>query len=504
MNLQIHRLTIEYFSATEPLLKGMTLTFPVGWTGMVGPNGVGKTTLMKILSGRFDRDNLRYTGTIQGPDNIYYCPQRTDDPPESSEDFLLSLYEGESSAGKLKALLNLDYDWFYRWDSLSYGERKRFQIAVALWKEPDLLLVDEPSNHLDEKGRGFLIEALRRFKGIGLIVSHDRSLLNTLCSYTLFLETSRFLILPGGVDKGLEERKKLSLHQQREYRKAKDQLSSLEKEAENRRSLAADQHKRRSKKGLDKKDHDAKAKINLVRISGKDGVGGKLLRQMDGRINQAREELNSLSLDSQQKTGLTIESRKTQRDFLFRISNQKLNLGESLTLEIPECSLAPGEKLALTGGNGSGKSSLIGLILKNLTIPREQCLYIPQELNVEEQHILISELKGLEDKEKGEIISTVSRLGSDPQRILESREFSPGEARKLKLALGIGRNPMLLILDEPTNHMDILSLTCLEEALKPLDCGLILVCHDPHFRKNLTTDLWTIKEDVIGNRLITR
>ena len=104
--------------------------------------------------------------------------------------------------------------------------------------------------------------------------------------------------------------------------------------------------------------------------------------------------------------------------------------------------------------------------------------YIPQEIGAEQSRQILADIQRLPRQELGQIMTIISRLGSRPQRLLDSAEPSPGELRKLLLALGVLRSPHLIILDEPTNHMDLVSIQCLEEALADCPCALMLVSHD--------------------------
>ena len=101
-------------------------------------------------------------------------------------------------------------------------------------------------------------------------------------------------------------------------------------------------------------------------------------------------------------------------------------------------------------------------------------------------------IRRLPGADLGRLMTVVSRLGSSPDRVIESLEPSPGETRKLLLALGITRTPHLIVMDEPTNHMDLPSIRCLEESLKNCPCSLLLVSHDRAFLKALTTKTWSI------------
>jgi ATPase subunit of ABC transporter with duplicated ATPase domains len=158
---------------SHPLFDDLSLSFPEGWTGIVGANGAGKTTLLMLAVGALEAQR----GHIERPGEALYCPQRTDSAPTALEDFLKS---SDGEACRLRGILRAGSDWACRWDSLSHGERKRAQIAVMLWRRPGILAVDEPTNHIDTHARRLLTEALQGFRGIGLLVSHDELFLKEL------------------------------------------------------------------------------------------------------------------------------------------------------------------------------------------------------------------------------------------------------------------------------------------------------------------------------------
>jgi ATPase subunit of ABC transporter with duplicated ATPase domains len=143
---------------------------------LTGASGAGKTTVLRLIDGELSPTH----GLVQRPEHIVLCPQRTDDPPERLDDFLQAT---DHAACRWRGILHLGDDWTDRWQHLSHGERKRAQIAVACWQDPDVLLVDEPTNHIDLEARQLLLDALRAFPGIGVIVSHDRDVLDTLCRH---------------------------------------------------------------------------------------------------------------------------------------------------------------------------------------------------------------------------------------------------------------------------------------------------------------------------------
>ena len=176
--IEFNAVSFHYPDQNQTLFEQLNLTFGPGWTACIGSNGSGKSTVLKLSCGELQPDS----GTILRPESCIYIPQRTDTMPPGYEDFA---YCYDSVACKLHGILSLDRDIPFRWNSLSHGERKRAQIGWALFQESSVLAVDEPTNHLDEMAMALIETALAEFKGIGILVSHDRNFSDLLCTKTL-------------------------------------------------------------------------------------------------------------------------------------------------------------------------------------------------------------------------------------------------------------------------------------------------------------------------------
>ncbi len=238
LELVAQSLTFGFDTSLEPLFRDLDLHISAGWLGVVGPNGSGKTTLLQLASGLLEPSG----GFLRRPGTAVYCPQRTDVAPEALAR-LLSSSEPASVSSRLR--LGVERDWPERWDSLSHGERKRAQIAVALATEPALLAVDEPTNHLDGEARLALLAALSSFRGVGLLVSHDRELLDRLCSSCLFLDPPPPVLRPGGYTAGGAEAAKERMGRRRHYLHAASAAERMRREAARRREEASRSDRRR-------------------------------------------------------------------------------------------------------------------------------------------------------------------------------------------------------------------------------------------------------------------
>jgi len=484
--LNLNHISFAYETAAEVLFQDVSFHAASGWTGVIGANGTGKTTLLKLATGTLQP----IEGQIHLPPNSIYCAQRTDEAPKRFNDLILA---NTKSAHLVKSQLGIADDWLHRWNTLSHGERKRAQIAVALWLEPDVLAIDEPTNHIDAPAREIIAQALCSFKGIGLLVSHDRELLDSLCYQCIFIDPPEVITRRGGYTQAMKAIEQEQQAIKKQYLIKKIELKKLKKEVSRRKSEAQQSEKKRSKKGLAKKDHDAREKKDRARMSGKDAVAGKLQKQLSGRLSQASEEFQNIKLKKDQTMGIWLPGSVSQRDYLAQLPANCLSLGGQKELRYPALLIKPKDRIGITGANGTGKSSLIRFIIDKVNAPKENITYLPQEIPLKQSQKILNEALSLPNEKLGHLMTIVSRLGSLPQRLLESTEPSPGEFRKLLLALGMTYQPHIIIMDEPTNHLDLPSIECLETAISDCPCCLVLVSHDRYFLEKLTEQRWEIE-----------
>ncbi|MFA5203147.1 MAG: ATP-binding cassette domain-containing protein [Lentisphaeria bacterium] len=498
--LQFQNVSFTYPTMTKPLLVDVDVHFPPGWTGIVGANGVGKSTLLKLAVGELEAQS----GKVCRPASTRYCAQRTDDPPEALVELV---YAGDREALAIKRQLAVAEDWPDRWATLSHGERKRAQIATALWAAPDILALDEPTNHIDADARRMLVAALHDYHGVGLLVSHDRELLDELCGQCLFLDPPDAVLRPGGVTEGAEQDRIDQETSRRQDDRARDAITRSRQETQRRRE-AADQFAAKTKVNKQKKppaqDHDGRAMRNLAKLTGKDGFAGKLIAQMGSKVRRAEEKRAETKVKKVYEMGIWLAADAcSPRSHLCRVPAGGLPLGGTRRLQFPDLVIRPADRIALTGGNGLGKTTLLTHLMGRLNLEPERVVYVPQEISAEASRQILKEVAALPKEKLGQIMTIVSRLGSRPQRLLESDEPSPGEIRKILLAKGIAAGPHLIAMDEPTNHMDLPSIECLEDALADCPCGLLLISHDQRFLHALATLQWHLAADAAGDSQLT-
>ncbi len=489
--LRFDSVSFAHPGAAEPLFRGVSATFGRGWTGIVGANGAGKTTLLRIAVGELQPSG----GTVLRPVSRLYVAQRTDDPPPDVREFFES---GDAEAWQARIDLEVGDDWEGRWDALSHGERKRLQIAIALWRSPGLLALDEPTNHLDRPARAVLLEALRRYRGAGLLVSHDRELLDALCTQCLFVTPPGARMRPGGVSAGMEQDRReqtaartaddSAKHAAERYRAA-----AQERREEGERMAARTKAKTKNAKA-NKWDHDGKAERRLAKLTGKDAWAGKQAAALSKRASRAQASRAEFHVRKEFAVGFWLEDAEySRRNFVLRVPAGSLPLGPGRTLVHPDLEILPRDRVALTGPNGTGKSTLLRFLRTRFNVPEEHLTFVPQEITAAESADILADARKLPDDRLGFVMTRFSRLGSRPGRLLDSAQPSPGEVRKLLLALGIARGPHLVVMDEPTNHMDLPGIECLEEALAAAPCAMLLSSHDERFLSGLATVRWNLE-----------
>jgi macrolide transport system ATP-binding/permease protein len=500
INLCFTNVTFSYSTSQLPIINNLTVTLQKGWTGIFGANGIGKTTFAKLACGILlpDKGTINYTNknTIG-----YYCEQETNILPRNCDDFFK---DNDNYRGRLCSILEIKDDWIERWKSLSYGERKKLQIAIALWKNPDILALDEPTNHLDEKTSKSIIDTLQTYRGTGLIISHNRFLLDKLCNYCLFININNTVLRKGGISEGLLQEEKEEIQKERQYENSYDNFVKLEKSTIKLNQKLSLKKKSLSKKHLDLKDHDGKARIDGLRLQGKDAKGAKKLKNMQSRTIEAKMETEKVYFKRREIDGFSLKGEKAKCNYFLYIDKNKYKFNNGISISVPDLIIKPDDRIGIEGDNGTGKSTIINHIYNSLSLPSDKILYIPQEVEQDRILKIKNEIYMLNKYDLGKLLTIIYRLGSEPERIINTENPSPGEIRKILLGLGLLKTPMLIIMDEPTNHIDLPSVICLEKALNEFKGALLLVSHDQLFLNKITNIRWEISFKKGERRLIIK
>jgi ATPase subunit of ABC transporter with duplicated ATPase domains len=487
-SVRLERLSFAHADGA-PIVAAADVHLTVGWTGLVGENGAGKSTLLRLVAEELEPS----AGRVHlEPDRarVILCPQRVDGAPGKEIESLAVREDGE--ARRLRGLLALDASELGRWSTLSPGERKRWQIAGALAADPDVLLLDEPTNHADREARELLAAALRRFRGAGVLVSHDRALLDALTVRTLRIHHGELRLHAGGYGEARaawEAEIQATWNRRDEGQREARRAAALLAEARRTRDAA---ERARSGKRRDRKDRDARSlPAKTRRMWAEDRLGRNVCR-LRAAEERAREGVPDAPAKAELGRSVFIDFEVASRSVLLSLDESVVRAGPRPVLRDVHLQLRREDRIRLEGPNGAGKTTLLSALLSRSSLPPERQLVLPQELSPATEVSLLAEVRSLGPEVRGRVLSLVAALGSDPTRVLASSCPSPGEARKLLLALGLGKHAWVLVLDEPTNHLDVPSVERLEEALAAYPGAILLVTHDDAFAARCTTARWRI------------
>jgi len=490
MLLSLAHVSFAYADAV-PILTEATHAFEPGWHGLIGANGSGKTTVLGLLAGALqpDRGVVRRTPTGL---TVRSCPQGVED----LEPDVVAFAEASSGlAARLRGRLALDPRMLERWASLSPGERKRWQVGTAVAEEPGILLLDEPTNHLDREGRALLLDVLVRFRGIGVVVSHDRGLLNALTSATLRLAGGVLRAWPGCYDVARDLWEAEERREQETYRAVRAKAHRLERRlahALEQRSHAA-ARMRTSKRMKGPRDSAARGAFKATRRRSAEKSWARQVRLVDHALERVRAEAAQYHFERRLGRQLDVAEARAAAPVVLRIDASVVRAGKCDLLHDVHMTLGRSDRVRVFGPNGAGKSTLLGALLDAATVPRDRILHLPQELSGAAGVACLEDVRRLPGETRGRLLTILAGLGVDPDRLLASRRPSPGEARKLWLAHGLARQVWAVVLDEPTNHLDLPSIERLEETLVDYSGALLLVTHDDALARRVTSTRWAIE-----------
>ncbi len=483
--LRTHGIGVAW-SASVPVLEEVSVVLDRGLYGLVGANGAGKTTLLAILAGALAPHDghieLRPRDSI-----VAYCQQRVD----SLDDDVVHLStRDDASAAELRGRLSLDPSELTRWPSLSPGERKRWQIAAALAREPDVLLLDEPTNHLDTDARRSVLAALRRFTGIGVVVSHDRSVLDAITHATLRIHARNVTVYPGPYSRA----RLLWEHERARREEAHADALAHVRRAESRLDDARRAHAAAARSTgartqmKSKNDHDGRSMLAKGRALAAEKRAGRSVGIIRDAVDRARIEVPEIERDDTLGSRVFATFQRAPNAVLFHLDRDEIRAGDHVVLRNVRLTIAREDRVRIEGANGAGKTTLLESLLGSST-RADRILYLPQEIDPSATAALFDRVATSDPDTRGRLLSIVAALGSDPERIVRGHgaHLSPGETRKLALAAALAHQVWALVLDEPTNHMDLPSIERLESALETYPGCVIVVTHDDAFARAVTT-----------------
>lgn len=502
------------------LFDNLSLTFGPERTGVVGRNGAGKSTLLRLISGALDPAE----GVVTRTGSVGVLHQRYDPTPDETVAQTLGLASelaiiervltGEAAADDL-----VDADWtlearldqalrdvglsgvaFERLtSSLSGGEQTRLRLARLMLARPDLILLDEPTNHLDTQARALVAKVIGRWDGGVVVVSHDRNLLRRM---DRMLEVSSLGVASygGGYDVYAERKRVEREAAARDLAEAQREVARVGAETQARTENQA----RRDAAGRRKAAKGDMPKISLgARAERAENSGGRDRLLAARQADEARTALSMARERVEQTRRLSIPAPTTRLAggrtvLILDQASWTTPDGRSVVGPVDLKMVGP-ERIAVTGGNGTGKTTLLRLIMGELrptsgTIERP----VPATLLDQEAAILRADETLIEAwirlNPEGSVNDAQTALARFLFRNTAAHrrvsELSGGERLRAALACVMtgATPPQLLVLDEPTNHLDLEAVTAVEEALNAYDGAMLVVSHDVDFLAALAID----------------
>ncbi len=478
------------FGGRAPVLNHASHRFERGFTGLVGPNGAGKSTLLQLLASTLAPDEGEVRREPRGL-SVALCPQEVEHEHPAVEAL------GAATSGaeqRLRAELALDPSEVERWSTLSPGERKRWQIAAALAAKPDVLLLDEPTNHVDGGARSWLERALADFRGIGVIVSHDRALLDRLTQHTLRIAAGALSHkpLPYTRAHGEWERERRQAIQSRA--RAQAVVATLQEQlgAERRARDSAEHQRSRRARSRSRHDSDARGMGAQTRADWAEARKSRQVAVTRHALERARTEVPSFEKSIELGRSVFAHWERPPQPVLASLELDELRVAQRVLLREVRVVWRRDDRVVVTGDNGVGKSTLLTRLCLGSRLANDRLLVLPQELSTLDRARDLMALRGLERESRGRVLSIVAALGLEPERVLASGALSPGEGRKLRLALGLGRGVAGLVLDEPTNHLDLSSIERVEAALRAFPGAILLATHDQELATRVASTEWRL------------
>lgn len=482
--IQVSNLTFGYDGSYEMVFENVNFQIDTNWRlGFTGRNGRGKTTFLNLLMGKF-----QYGGSISANVDFSYFPYEVETPSATALEAVEQMYPEYEywRVAKEMAALQLDEQVLYRpYNTLSNGEQTKLQLAVLFSKENHFLLIDEPTNHLDIWGRELVSRYLRGKKGF-ILVSHDRAFLDGCVDHILSTNKAEIQVCRGNFSTWMENKRRQDEFELAQNEKLKREICRLQETAREKAKWS---------------DRVEATKIGFGTCD-RGYIGHKAEKMMtrskaiEKRQNAAIEEKNKLLKNIERNDDLKIIHTKYPSDRLVELKNVDICYDK-----VPVCKdisfvILQGERIALQGANGSGKSSIMKLICGE-SIPYTGQLWKGNGLKIsyvsqDTSHLQgkISDLVKNSGVEESLFLAMLAKLDV-PKRQMERDMalLSAGQKKKVLLALSISQRADLYIWDEPMNYIDVISRMQIEKVLLTSKPTILFVEHDRAFCETVATKI---------------
>ncbi|MDL2300173.1 ABC-F type ribosomal protection protein [Clostridiaceae bacterium OttesenSCG-928-D20] len=487
--INITKLSFAYDGSYDNVFENVSFSFDSDWKlGFIGRNGRGKTTFLNLLLGKY-----KYSGSISSSVGFEYFPYEVSDKEQNTID-VIEAVNSECEYWQIQrelSLLEVDEDVLYRpFYSLSNGEQTKVLLIALFLKENSFLLIDEPTNHLDLGAREILAKYLKSKKGF-VLVSHDRDFLDSCIDHVLSINRANIEIQQGNFSSWWHNKQLQDSFELASNRKLERDIKRLE-EAAKRSSRWSDKaeaakigfNPRETEKSMGRRPYEgAKAKKIMSRA-----------KDIEGRQKSAIEEKSKLLKNLESADKLKLDQLQYHAETLARARDLQIFYGEKIACSGVSFEIKRGDRLALVGRNGSGKSSIIKRILgEDISYSGEldvgsrlKISYVSQDTsNLSGNLTDFSEENGIDESLFKAILR---KLGfSRTQFDKDISDFSAGQKKKTLIAKSLCESAHLHIWDEPLNYIDVLSRIQLEELIIEFEPTLVFVEHDKRFCENIAT-----------------
>ena len=484
--IQIKNLRFGYPGSAEDVFEDLNLNLDTDWRlGLIGRNGRGKTTLLRLLCGEYD-----YTGSIRASVRFARFPAEVDDPSESAEAVLRRMCPEAQDwqIARELSLLDVSEDVLDRpFDTLSGGEQTKLCLAALFLREDCFALIDEPTDHLDAAGREIVANYLRHKRGF-LLVSHDRAFLDGCVDHILSINRNSIDLQSGNYSAwrlGFDRKEQFERAQEQKLRKDIAQLNEAA-----RRSAGWSDRLESTKRG----ERMSGLRPDTGYIGHKSAKLMRRAKAAEARRERAIEQKSALLQDAEEAESLKLSPIVHHSERLAELRSACVNYGARTVCENISFHIRRGERIALDGPNGCGKSSLLKRIAGE-DVPHSGAVeraagliisLVPQDTSQLRGSVFdLAQARGID---RTLYLAILRKLGFPRSQFeYDLSRFSQGQKKKALIAASLCERAHLYIWDEPLNYLDIDARIQIEALLLQSQPTMLFVEHDRAFRESVAT-----------------
>ncbi|MFE0556835.1 Lsa family ABC-F type ribosomal protection protein [Paenibacillus sp. NPDC058910] len=484
--INVTNLTFAYDGSYDNIFENVSFQINTDWKlGFTGRNGRGKTTFLNLLLGKYD-----YSGTISANVSFEYFPFHVEHKEFNTLDVIDDIYPDYEHWQIVRelSLLKVSEDVLYRpFETMSNGEQTKVLLATLFLKENSFLLIDEPTNHLDIHARSLVSDYLKTKHGF-ILVSHDRAFLDNCVDHILSINKTHIEVQKGNFSEWWENKQRQDNYELAENDKLRKDIKRLSEASKRTGSWSHEVEK--TKNGT----RNSGSKIDKGYVGHKAAKMMKRSKSIEQRQQSAIEENSKLLRNIESSESLKITQLAYNKKKMVELEHVSIHYGEHIVCNDVTFTVEQGERVTLAGRNGSGKSSILKLILGE-EIPFTGTFRKGSQLKISYVSQDTSHLQGnLSDyASQNEIDESLFKAilrkldFSRTQFEKDMSSFSGGQKKKVLIAKSLCEKAHLYIWDEPLNFIDVISRMQIEELLLEHSPTILFVEHDSEFCKNIAT-----------------